>query len=120
MAVANQQDRLERMPKSQRTCDFAHPMLLLGFAKALVLARIQAMVDYTQIIVRDPQVCRGEPVIRGTRVLLRTILASLAEGDSIDNILQSFPTLSREDLVAVIAYAAASVQEDLPVTGIPS
>jgi uncharacterized protein (DUF433 family) len=59
-------------------------------------------------------------VFRGTRVTLRTVLASLADGDSIDQILQSFPTLKQEHVRAVIAFAAASVQEDLPLPETPS
>jgi len=76
-------------------------------------------MDYRDRIVRDPQICGGEPVIRGTRVTLRTILASLAEGDSIETLLKDFPTLSREDIRAVIAFAAASAEEDLPLLEIP-
>jgi uncharacterized protein (DUF433 family) len=64
-------------------------------------------VDYRARIVRDPRICGGEPVIRGTRVTLRTVLASLAEGDSIESILEDFPTLTGEDVRAVIAFAAA-------------
>jgi len=60
-------------------------------------------VDYRDRIVRDPRVCSGEPVIRGTRVLLRTILASLAEGASIEDILADFPTLSEGDVGAAMA-----------------
>jgi uncharacterized protein (DUF433 family) len=78
------------------------------------------MVDYHDIIVRDSQICGGQPVIRGTRVLLRTVLASLADGDGIDDILKDFPTLTREHVEAVIAFAAASAQEDLPVPGVPT
>jgi uncharacterized protein (DUF433 family) len=48
-------------------------------------------------------------------VALRTVLASLAEGDSVDEILHAFPTLCDKDLRAAIAFAAASAQEDLPV-----
>jgi uncharacterized protein (DUF433 family) len=70
-------------------------------------------------IVRDPQVCGGEPVFRGTRVTLRTILASLAEGDGIDEILADFPSLKTEDIRAAISFAAASAQEDLPVPASP-
>src|SRR5687768_11681303 len=40
-----------------------------------------------QHILRDPSICGGEPVIRGTRVPLRTILASLADGDSVEQIV---------------------------------
>jgi uncharacterized protein (DUF433 family) len=76
-------------------------------------------VNYNDHIIRDPQICGGEPVIRGTRVLLRTILASLAEGCSDTEILGSFPTMSSEDLRAVIVFAATSAEEDLPLPGVP-
>ena len=62
-----------------------------------------------------PDLCGGEAVIRGTRVTLRTVLTSLAEGDSFEEILADFPTLSLDDLHAVIAFAAASAAEDLPI-----
>lgn len=77
-------------------------------------------MDYREVITRDPQICGGQPIIRGTRVPLHTVLASLAEGDSIEDILEDFPTLTREQIVAVIAFAAASAQEDLPTPGVPS
>lgn len=70
--------------------------------------------------VRDPAICGGEPVIKGTRVTLRTVLASLAEGASVEEILADFPSLTFEDVRAVIAFAAASAGEDLPVPGIPN
>ena len=76
-------------------------------------------MDYVDRITRDPDICGGEPVIRGTRVMLRTILASLAEGDSPEALLADFPTLTEDDLRAVIAFAAASAAEDLPLTEIP-
>ncbi|MGH8009328.1 MAG: DUF433 domain-containing protein [Candidatus Binatia bacterium] len=76
-------------------------------------------MDYQSRIVRDPQICGGQPVIKGTRVTLRTVLASLAEGASLTEILADFPTLTEEDIRAVVAFAAASAQEDLPVPGIP-
>ena len=70
--------------------------------------------------VQEPGICGGEPVIKGTRVTLRTVLASLAEGASVEEILEDFPTLTAEDVRAVIAFAAASAEEDLPAPGIPS
>lgn len=76
-------------------------------------------MNYRQHIVRDPKICGGEPVIKGTRVTLRTILASLAEGARIEEILEDFPTLTEEDLRAVIAFAAASAEEDLPIPAVP-
>jgi uncharacterized protein (DUF433 family) len=70
-------------------------------------------------IVRDKQVCGGEPVFKGTRVTLRTVLASLADGDSTQEILDDFPSLKAEDVQAAIAFAAASAEEDLPVPAAP-
>lgn len=69
--------------------------------------------------IRDPQICGGEPVFRGTRVTLRTVLASLAAGDSVSEILADFPSLKAEDVQAAIAFAAASAEEDLPVSATP-
>ena len=77
-------------------------------------------VDFQQFIERRPQVCGGDPVVKGTRVTVRTILASLAEGASTEEIVTDFPTVSREAVRAIIAYAAASVEEDLPVPPVPS
>jgi uncharacterized protein (DUF433 family) len=73
-----------------------------------------------QAFERRPDICGGQPIIRGTRVPLRTVLASLAEGASIEEIVADFPTVSAEQVRAVIAFAAASAEEDLPVPGIPA
>jgi uncharacterized protein (DUF433 family) len=70
-------------------------------------------MDYDDRIVRDPAICGGQPVIRGTRVLVRVILGYLAHGEPVDVILHEFPSLSEDDVRAVIAFAAASEGEDL-------
>lgn len=76
-------------------------------------------MNYQDRIVRDPHIVGGEPVLKGTRVTLKTVLASLAEGATIADILADFPTLSDEDVRAAIAFAAASAQEDLPLAESP-
>lgn len=65
-------------------------------------------------IVRDPAICAGQPVLRGTRVLVRVILGYLAHGETTEAILRDYPSLTEEDVRAVIAFAAASASEDLP------
>lgn len=77
-------------------------------------------MNYRQYIVRDPAIFGGEPVVKGTRVTVRTVLASLAEGMSIAEIVKDFPTLDEDAVRAVIAFAAASAEEDLPVPPAPS
>ena len=77
-------------------------------------------MNYQQYILRDPKICGGEPVIKGTRVTVRTILASLSEGATIQEILEDFPTLTEESVRAVIAFAATSAEEDLPIPSVPN
>jgi uncharacterized protein (DUF433 family) len=76
-------------------------------------------VEYIQYFERRDDVCGGEWVLKGTRVPVRTILASLAEGATVKEILTDFPTLTDQAVRAVIAFAAASAQEDLPVNAAP-
>ncbi len=76
-------------------------------------------MDYRDHIVRDQQIVGGEPVFKGTRVTLRTVLASLAEGATTNDILADFPTISEADVRAAIAFAATSAQEDLPLAELP-
>jgi uncharacterized protein (DUF433 family) len=76
-------------------------------------------MNYQRYIVRDAKICGGEPIIKGTRVTIRTILASLAEGATVAEIVADFPTLKELDVRAVIAFAAASAEEDLPVLSAP-
>lgn len=84
-----------------------------------VVARVTAKrqdcaVTYQDRIVRDPAICAGQPIIRGTRVLVRVVLGYLAHGETTERILSEFPSLAEEDVRAVIAFAAASAGEDLP------
>ena len=55
----------------------------------------------------DPTVCHGKPVIRGTRVLVSTILGALGAGDSVETVLEDYPTISREDINAALTFAGA-------------
>lgn len=54
----------------------------------------------------DPNICHGKPVIRGTRVLVSAILGALGGGDSIENILEDYPSISAEDISAALEFAS--------------
>jgi uncharacterized protein (DUF433 family) len=71
-------------------------------------------MNYQSYIHRDPSICAGEPVIKGTRVTVRTVLSSLAEGASIEQVREAFPSVSEDAVRAVIAFAALSAVDDLP------
>lgn len=68
-------------------------------------------MNFTAHITRDPDICGGEAIIAGTRVTLRTVLASLEEGKSPEELLTAFPTLTEADIQAVVAYAASLTSE---------
>lgn len=76
---------------------------------------MDAGMNYLERIVRDPKVVGGEPVLKGTRVTLRSVLASLAEGAMTAEILADFSTLSEDGVRAAIAFAVTSAQEDPPL-----
>ncbi len=53
----------------------------------------------------NPGVCHGKPVVRGTRVLVSTILGALSGGDSIAMVLEDYPSLCEEDIAAALEFA---------------
>jgi len=57
-------------------------------------------------ITLDPDVCNGKPVIRGLRITVKTVLEYLGAGETVENILDAYPVLEREDIYAAIQYAA--------------
>lgn len=57
-------------------------------------------------IVSDPSVCGGEPVVRGTRIPVHVVLSHLASGETETTVLENFPTLTHEDVLACLDYGA--------------
>lgn len=74
-------------------------------------------MDYHDRIVIDPQIRFGKPTVRGTRISVGDVLSYLASGMSEDEILEDFPSLTREDLRACLAYAA---ERERILWGIPA
>ncbi len=61
----------------------------------------------------DPKICHGQACIKGTRIPVHQIVHMLANGDTIDDLLQEYPSLSREDILACLEYAAALAEEEI-------
>jgi uncharacterized protein (DUF433 family) len=53
-----------------------------------------------------PDVCNGRPVLRGTRIAVQSVLEMLGAGDSVEDVLGAFPSLTRERVLACIDHAA--------------
>lgn len=66
-----------------------------------------------QLVVSDPKVMMGKPVIVGTRITVELILEKLAAGETPEQILESHPRLTRESIQAALAFAAEALRYDV-------
>lgn len=66
-----------------------------------------------KLIVSDPAVMLGKPVVAGTRITVEHILEALAAGESIDQLLEAHPRLTREAVYAALAFAAEALRSDV-------
>ena len=63
------------------------------------------MASFDDLIVKDPEILGGTPVFRGTRVPLRTLFDYLEGGDTLEEFLEGFPSVSRELAIATLEVA---------------
>jgi len=77
------------------------------------------MKDWRERILIDPRVCHGKPCIKGTRTMVWIIVGCLANGDSVEEVLAAYPSWTREDVQAALAYAGQMAREryvDIPIS----
>lgn len=75
-------------------------------------AREGVQMDWRDHITSNPEVLVGKPVIKGTRISVELILGWLANGWTFDMILESYTHITREDILAALAFAAEMMQEE--------
>jgi uncharacterized protein (DUF433 family) len=68
-------------------------------------------MNWPEYIAVDPAVCHGKACIKGTRIMVSVVLDNLAAGLTSDEIIRSYPSLTREAVQAAIAYAAELARE---------
>lgn len=66
-----------------------------------------------ELISIDPNICHGQACIKGTRIPVHQVLGMLAGGDSFDNLLEEYPSLTREAILACLEYAASLAEEEM-------
>ena len=67
-----------------------------------------------ELIVRDPNICHGQAVVKGTRVMVSVILDALAAGMSEDQVLSEYPALTADGVRAAAAYGAELARDEYP------
>ncbi|NCN64999.1 MAG: DUF433 domain-containing protein [Candidatus Altiarchaeum hamiconexum] len=61
----------------------------------------------------NPKVCHGQACIKGTRIPVYQIVRMLANGDTIEELLEEYPTITREDILACLEYTASLAEEQV-------
>ena len=61
----------------------------------------------------DPNICHGEACIKGTRIPVHQIIHMLANGDTIDELLEEYPSITKDDILACLDYAAFLTEEQI-------
>jgi uncharacterized protein (DUF433 family) len=74
-------------------------------------------MDYRDRIQADPNVMLGKPTIKGTRITVELILRKLSEGAAVGDILEGYPQLQREDVLAALSYGADVVSHEEVIAG---
>ncbi|HPZ08330.1 MAG TPA: DUF433 domain-containing protein [Candidatus Eremiobacteraeota bacterium] len=69
-------------------------------------------MNYRERITSNPEIMLGKPVIKGTRITVELILKKLSEGSTIEDILESYPHLQREDILSSLAYSVDVISKE--------
>lgn len=70
-------------------------------------------MDDNKYIISDPQIMMGKPVIRDTRITVELILEKLSSGETIEQVLEAHPRLSKDAVYAALAFAAQALKADI-------
>lgn len=66
-----------------------------------------------QLVEANPNIMMGKPVIKGTRITVEQVLEKLAAGESMEQILEAHPRLTREGILAAIEFGAKALRADV-------
>ena len=64
-------------------------------------------------ITTDPSICHGQACVKGTRIPVHQIVRMLANGDAVEDLLREYPSLTQEDILACLNYAASLAEEEI-------
>jgi len=73
---------------------------------------VESNVPFERISI-DPNICHGQACVKGTRIPVHQLVRMLANGDTVDDLLSAYPSLTREDIMASLDYAAGLAEEQV-------
>jgi len=78
----------------------------LNYLKAMI-------IDWRSHITSDPKIMFGKPVIKNTRIPVDLILEKLAAGDKTEDLLEAYPSLSKEDIISCLLFASETIRNEV-------
>lgn len=69
-------------------------------------------MEYTKRIVSDPDIMLGKPIVKGTRITVELILRKMAEGMTFEELLEAYPHITKDDILAAISYSADVISKE--------
>lgn len=67
---------------------------------------------YRDKITVDPNIMLGKPIIKGTRITVELLLKKMSEGLSVEELVEAYPHLSKEDILAALSYSADVISQE--------
>ena len=109
-------ESIERSPKTEKLPVANGTALLIevGTARRAVENQLKQLARMEEMVVRDPEIMRGTPVFKGTRIPVDLVADMLSQGATPDEILEGYPTLSEERIAIAPLYMRASPRRGRP------
>ena len=71
------------------------------------------MINWRMHIESNPKVMLGKPVIKNTRIPIDLLLEKLGDGETIDDLLEAYPTITKDDIYAALAFASEAIKNEI-------
>lgn len=69
-------------------------------------------MDWREYIEQNPQIMYGKPILKGTRIPVDLIIEKLSLGETLEDLLEAYPTLNRNHILSCLAYATAMIRNE--------
>src|SRR5258708_5628200 len=109
-------ESIQRSPKTEKlpVANGAALLIEIGTARRAVESQLKQLARMEEMVVSDPDIMRGTPVFKGTRIPVDLVADMLAQSASAEEILEGYPTLSKEKIAMALLYMRAFPRRGRP------
>jgi uncharacterized protein (DUF433 family) len=109
-------ESIQRSPKTEKlpVANGAALLIKIGTARRAVESQLRQLARMGEMVVSDPEIMRGTPVFKGTRIPVDLVADMLSQGASVEEILEGYPTLSKEKIAIAPLYMRAYPRRGRP------